>query len=138
MDHDDLEYHLARQQHLLSLLEKVHSWDHDDTKIDVEILNELAAGTVDPKIWNAILEVCGNIHHPVLKNRLGIAIFELLAEPPVHPIWLSTLERLLADPQRQWIVEEAYVNSPDELSRHLNEIISERIVPPPRGGAFGC
>ena len=101
----------------------------DGGRIDIAELNEIAASLADPlcrtAIWERLLERSKDLRDPERREDLAIAVFELLAEPPVNELWLEALPVLLATPQLHWAVCRAYLHQKAALVEHL-EILGVR------------
>ena len=87
--------------------------DADDSSIDIDELNELAAALDNPDVslwlWSALLDLGSAEMSEHKRERLATAIYELLAEPPAHPLWIESLIRIITDESLRWIVVRAYV-----------------------------
>lgn len=101
----------------------------DGGRIEIEELNEIAASLADPlfgmTIWRRLLKKSEDLTDPAKREALGIAVFELLAEPPVHELWLKALPELLASPKLYWVVCRAYLNDRAALADHLELLRDE-------------
>lgn len=91
----------------------------DDLSIDIDELNELAAALADADVsrwlWSALLDLGASEMSEHKRERLAIAIYELLAEPPAHPLWIESLIRIITDESLRWIAVRAYVGCPESF-----------------------
>ncbi|GAA5495921.1 hypothetical protein Rhal01_02102 [Rubritalea halochordaticola] len=90
---------------------------------DVEDTTEFCCALVQEdtqdELWDFLIGEVRGVESQDLRESLCIGIFEVLAEAPVHPLWLRKLPGLLADPELYWVVVRAYRYYQEGLFKHL-------------------
>lgn len=95
--------------------------NHND--IDLDGLNEIATSispsSLGAHAWSRVIEVARQVTSIPKREAMGVAIFELMAEEPVHSFWLASLPEILGNRDLYWIVVYAYKHFRPLLFDHL-------------------
>lgn len=91
-------------------------------QVSVGDLNEVAAALSanDPEgLWAMIIKACASLKDVKRQEEIGIAILEILAEEPVHELWLKTLPHILSRSDLRWMIFYAYRHQRHLFFDHL-------------------
>ena len=104
---------------------KISGFFNDDSNnsYTIDDLNEICASlsseVLADEIWLKLMDGCRRLVDPTRRADISIAIFDLLVESPVYPLWLIKLPEILADKSLWWILFSAYSDAKGELFDHM-------------------